>query len=237
MPPTRHTAALYRDDFELVSSVSAFLLEGQIGVVLATPEHRRAIRQAVGMELIEADADETLASIMVGDLPSPDAFERVIGGLIDDAGGPVHAYGELVSRLCERDNVPAAMALEELWNGLLRTRPVTLHCGYRLDVFDLNAQTGPLPHICRLHSRVDPAHDEERFTAAVDRGLTTVLGAQRAGDIYYIVGRARKSRVPAAQEALRWLTTAAPAVAADVLDVARERYSAESWSSNVRDVA
>ena len=217
-------------DDELVASVSSFLSEGlamgEAVVVAATPEHRQAIRAAVGADLIEADAEETLGQILVNGKPSAVAFERVIGGLVDRANGPVRVYGELVSVLCERDEVAAAMLLEELWNDLLRTRPVTLHCGYRLDVFDLAAQTGPLPHICRLHAHVDPAHDEARFTDAVDRALTTVLGQGRTDDVYYIVSRDRKPRVPAAQEALRWLSAASPSLAANVLAVARERYSA-----------
>jgi MEDS: MEthanogen/methylotroph, DcmR Sensory domain len=226
----RHTAELYVHDDELVASVSSFLKEGLAigvpGVVVATPDHRRAIRDAVGSELLEADAEETLAQLLVNGKPGAVAFERVIGALLDRANGPVRVYGEMVSLLCERDEVAAAMVLEELWNDLLRTRPVTLHCGYRLDVFDLTVQTGPLPHICRLHSQVDPAHDEARFTRAVDRAMTAVLGQARTEDVHYIVSRDRKPRVPAAQEALRWLSLASPRLAAHVLAAARERYTA-----------
>jgi hypothetical protein len=224
-----HTAGIYRTDEELAASVASFLRAGldagAQGVVLATPEHRRLIREAVGADLAEADAETTLGLILVDGMPSRTAFEAVIGSLIDQVGGPVHAYGELVSLLCEGGDVAASVALEDLWNDLLQTRPVTLHCGYRLDVFDLAVQTGPLPQICRLHTHVDPAPDEARFAAAVERGLTKVLGHARAEDVYYIVGRGRK-RAPVAQEALRWISSAMPRQAAEVLAVARERYAA-----------
>ena len=229
MPPVGHTAQLCRTDDELVDSAVAFLRtgaeQGLPGVVLATAPHRAAIRQAVGGRLIEADADETLAQIMIDGKPSKTLFEQVAGSLIDTAGGPVYAYGELVSVLCERGEVAAAMELEELWNGLIAERPVTLHCGYHLDVFDLATQTGPLPHICRLHTQVAPAKDEARFSAAVERALTNVLGHERARDVYYFVSRVRKQRAPVAQEALRWLSTTMPRQAPDVLQAARQQYS------------
>jgi hypothetical protein len=230
MAAAGHTAELFRTDDELVASVVAFIREGLEagvpGVVLATAEHRRLIREAVGADLLEADAEETLAAILDGSMPSPGAFHEVIGGLADRVDGPVRAYGELVSLLCERGKVAAAMALEELWNDLLVTRQVTLHCGYHLDVFDLDVQTGLLPHICRLHSHVDPASDARRFAKAVDRGLNSVLGTARARDVYYIVGRSQRQRTPAAQEALRFLSSTMPSQAAEVLAVARERYAA-----------
>lgn len=228
MTSSAHTAEIYRSDEELAASVGAFLRsgleQGATGVVLATPEHRRLIREAVGTSLLEADAEELLASILVDGMPSAPRFEASIATLLEQHGRPLFVYGELVSMLVERGDIQAAIQLEDLWNGLVRRRPVTLLCGYRLDVFDLAVQQGPLPRICGVHDHLTPASDGDRFAAAVDRGLTTVFGAVGAEDVYYVVGGRKKRRAPRAQEALRWVAKAMPQRAEEVLAVARKRY-------------
>ena len=68
-------------------------------------------------------------------------------------------------------------------------RRFSLLCGYRLDVFDPQAQTETLPHICREHSHVLPARNYPRFARAVDNALREVLGPNQAATVYVLVSR------------------------------------------------
>ena len=87
-------------------------------------------------------------------------------------------------------------------------------------------QAGPLPSVCRVHSHVLPAHDDDRFRSAVERALVDVLGPTKARDVLYIVGGTmREKRVPVAQDALRWVTANMPAQAERILTLARSLYT------------
>src|SRR5205823_1174702 len=79
------------------------------------------------------DADETLAAVMDGELPSADRFEDVVGGTVDAVAlrfpdRTIRAFGEMVDILTRRGLQAAAIELEELWNRLLRTRRIALLC-------------------------------------------------------------------------------------------------------------
>jgi hypothetical protein len=79
-----------------------------------------------------------------------------------------------------------AIAVEELWNRLARSRRFTLLCGYELDIFDPAAQAGALTEICRVHTHVLPAHDADGLARAVRLALEEELGRAQAADVYYI---------------------------------------------------
>ena len=166
---------------------------------------------------------------MDGDRPSAEQFERVVGGLMDRVGARfpsrrIRAFGEMVDLLCERGNPKGAAELEELWNRLARRRSFSLLCGYRVDVFDQDAQVSLLPAICRSHSHVLPARDPERLERAVDAALEETLG-QQAGQVYAMVGeQLRRKQVPPAQLALMWVSSQMPRSAERILESAREHY-------------
>jgi hypothetical protein len=248
-----HAVQIYEDGAELVGKVTAYLAEGfeagEPAVVVATRDHVAGFTERLaaagwdaprlGELLVVADAETTLAAIMRGDEPSAAAFEQVVGKLLDRVakrfpGQRIRAFGELVNLLCERDQVGAAVVLEELWERLGRSRgfDFSLLCGYRLDVFDRAAQVGPLPHVCRLHSHVVPAADTARLARAVDRALQDVLGPQHAGKVYVLVGKQiREERVPAAQLVLMWVSANLPALAERILASARAHYAAVPLAS------
>jgi hypothetical protein len=241
---------VYADLDELAESVASYLAAGfeagEPGLVVATPAHLSRFAEhldAAGWDaqrieasdlLVVADADATLATFMGGDSPSSHGFERVVGGLIDDVatrfpGKRIRAFGEMVDLLCERGQSAAAVAVEELWNGLARTRNFSLLCGYRLNVFDRASQVWPLPVVCRLHSHVQPAHDSERLARAVDKALEEVLGANEAGKVYVVIGeQMREDKVPMAQLALMWVSANMPVLADRILASARTHYLASA---------
>ena len=246
--PNVHAAEIYTEPRDLVDSVAAFLGaglgSGAPGLVFATPAHVTLFREALhaagwdvgSLEdsgvLVVVDAEKTLDSIMEGDQPSPEAFRAVLGALLDRAetsapGGMPRIFGEMVDLLAKRGRHAAAIALEVLWNSLAVERRFALLCGYELDVFDREAQTGPLPNVCRLHSHVRPAANYARFARAVDSALDEVLGRDEAGKIYVLLSaEIRAARVPLAQLILMWVSENMPALSTSLLARARMHYSA-----------
>jgi hypothetical protein len=252
--PSEHAVQVYADLGELAESVAAYLAAGfeagEPGVVVATAAHRVRFDEALAelgwdSRRIEergliafADAEAVLPEIMSGDRPSPQRFAEVVEGLLDRVekrcpGRTPRVFGELVDLLCERGQPDVAAALEELWNDLARKRPFSLLCGYRLDVFDLDAQAGPIGDVCRSHSHVLPAPDPARLARAVDLALEEVLGAAEAGKIYLLVGeQIRQARVPVGQLVLMWVSENVPALAGRILATARANYVVNVASSS-----
>jgi hypothetical protein len=133
----------------------------------------------------------------------------------------------MVDLLAQRGRQVAAIALEELWNGLLQTRRMALLCAYELDVFDLDTQTTALPEIVRTHTHQRPVADPARLAAAVHETLTDVLGHDAAARIYLrvVAEEVPRTRLPRAQAVLMWLCGHEPATAERVLQGARIRYA------------
>ena len=196
-----HFVSFYQEDSHLYKSVGRFLQEGlECGdgiVVVATPEHREGIEGALrdaGLEVASArergdltllDAQETLSRFVVGDLArgmvDADAFERVIGGVVDRAASGVvrrrvRAYGEMVALLFKQGNVEATAELEELWNRLALSYDFRLCCAYAISDFDRAAHREPFQRICGLHTHVVPAesYDPRASRREQDRQLASL---------------------------------------------------------------
>jgi hypothetical protein len=247
--PSDHAAQVYREPGDLVRAVAAYLTAGfetgERGLVVATPEHQRLISARLteaGWDegtlaernlLFTADAEATLRMLVRDGSPSAAAFEDVVGALLDRVAAPlfrrrIRVFGEMVDLLCRRGRAADAAALEAMWNDLARTRTFSLLCGYRLDLFDHAAQTGPLQDVCRAHTHVIPAADPARFARAVDRALEDVLGAEGAGRVYVLVGgEIRRERIPTPQLVLSWVSANMPVLAGRVLSAARAHYAAD----------
>jgi KaiC/GvpD/RAD55 family RecA-like ATPase len=246
-PPAGHGVQVYGELDELAVSVGRFLdagfRAGEPALVIATAGHEQAFCDELerrGWKLDELheqglltnhDADETLAALMEGELPSADRFEQVIGSAADEVASrfperTIRAFGEMVDLLFQRGNEPAAIALEELWNGLLEKRRVALLCAYELDVFNHDAQASALPEIIRTHTHTRPVADTARLAAAVHETLTEVVGSNAAARIYLRVAEeVPRTALPRAQAVLMWLSRHQPATAQRVLQGARSRYA------------
>jgi hypothetical protein len=246
--PAGHAVQVYRDVSELADSVTRYLAVGfdlgEPAVVIATPEHWACFGERLAESgwsgarlerhglLFCVDADTTLAAIMDGDRPSAGQFEAVVGGLLDRVGSGfpgrrIRAFGEMVGLLCERGDARGAATLEELWNRLARRRSFSLLCGYRIDVFDRDAQVSVLPAICRAHSHVLPADDPERLERAVDAALNEALGST-ATQVYAQIGDQLRREMPPAQLVLMWVSSQMPRSADEILASARAHYLRES---------
>src|SRR4051812_32676357 len=93
-----HAVQFYGNDVSLVATVGGFLAEGLVighpAIVIATAPHCAAIAHELASRLIDVDAaiasgdllmldaQETLATFMVDDLPHPDRFAYHVGGTI-----------------------------------------------------------------------------------------------------------------------------------------------------------
>ena len=194
-----HAVGFYRDDRDLVSSVAPFLAEaldrGGAAIVIATEVHRRQLEAwlaAHGYSISSlqesgryraVDAHETLASFMrAGSLHAGD-FASVIGGVLAEVGaggGPVHAFGEMVSLLWDGGAVAAAIELESMWNDLAADHQFSLYCAYALASFEGSNDLEAAKQVCDQHSSV-AALDRE-----VGRELEPVvtIGADRCARVF-----------------------------------------------------
>ena len=241
-----HGVQVYAEPSELAESVASYLAAGfdrdEPGVLVATPEHLELFAERLGARgwgrsraekaglLVVADAEQSLAAILDPAGRVAERFGEVVGELLDRAQRkrperPVRVFGEMVDLVCRREGAEAADVLERLWNALARTRRFSLLCGYRLDVFDTQAQLETLPHICREHSHVLPARNYPRFARAVDEALREVLGPNQAATVYVLVSRvATDNQVPLAQLILMWVSANLPKHSNQILASARAHY-------------
>lgn len=126
----------------LEARVGAALEAGETFVVIATEPHRAALRSRLGDQLriaeqtgryLELDAVETLDHIAPAGRPDAALINESMGNLLRGLtfdGRKVQSYGEMVGLLWSRENVQGAMALEDIWNDLLRQIDVRVLCGY-----------------------------------------------------------------------------------------------------------
>lgn len=168
-----HVVHFYDAEQDLVALVGSYLsaavLDGDAVIVIATPDHVTALTAAMsaagvdteakedGGDLVLVDADEVLARFMVGDMPSAEAFDSVVGGLVRRVAAterPVRAFGEMVALLWARGNPAGAAELERLWNGLRDSTPFALFCGYPRSLVAGTEEADAFAEVCALHSHV-----------------------------------------------------------------------------------
>jgi hypothetical protein len=147
-----HGVLLYEHDDELLAVLEDYLVDGwargAVGLVIATPEHRRALHErlhAHGMartpgegRLVELDAVATLEQFMRDGAPDADLFDRTVGSLVRDhaADGGLRGFGEMVDVLWAAGNAVGALELERLWSGLQEQVSFTLLCAYATEHVD-----------------------------------------------------------------------------------------------------
>jgi hypothetical protein len=94
-----HAVQFYGNDAELFKTIGTFLTEGlvagQPAIVIATPDHRAGILQALASnltdvpgalhagDLVMLDAEDTLGILIKGGMPDQRLFQRTIGDLIE----------------------------------------------------------------------------------------------------------------------------------------------------------
>jgi len=143
-----HVVQFYDDHIELTDACFVHLAvevtSGDACVVIATPEHLAACREAFRDARVDLDralaerrvtlldAHDVLRALLVDGCIDPRAFDRAVGDLIRSTAAErkVHAYGEIVALLWAEGNVSGAIEVEELWERLFADVDFSLHCGY-----------------------------------------------------------------------------------------------------------
>lgn len=175
--PFDHSAVVWADDADLVAEVAAMVADGLAtgdGVlVVATPDHERAVRRRLAHldlagaeargQLVTRDALATLRRFDDGTSLDPDGFEREVGGLVaqlEATHGHVRVFGEMVALQWGAGDILAALELETLWGVLYQQHDFALLCGY------------PTPAGGTTDAAFRPVHDHHGhvFTAPAERG-------------------------------------------------------------------
>jgi MEDS: MEthanogen/methylotroph, DcmR Sensory domain len=168
-----HVVQFYGHEEELADRVAGYLLgalqDDGVAVVIATAAHRRAFEGRLtraGVDLAAAaragtyrtlDAGDTVRALTTGGQLDRGAFDRVIGGLIADAGRgkrPVRAYGEMVALLWDAGLVNDAVQLEEMWGSLGLSHSFSLFCSYPARSVTGDGHLEAFAEVCRLHGSV-----------------------------------------------------------------------------------
>jgi len=168
-----HIVQFYESDDRLCERIADFLWigldDGDALVVVATEAHRSLIAQRLQSRsldieqacsagrLLFLDAEQTLKQFMVGGRPNANLFQALVGGTLEERArsgrsGRIRAFGEMVDVLWRSGNRSGAIELEELWNDLKRTRPMSLLCAYALASF--YKEIGDIERVCDLHDMV-----------------------------------------------------------------------------------
>lgn len=169
---SEHHVQLFDSSKSLAETVSAFVAGGlsrdENAMIVATPDHRELLsrrladlgwnvhRLVAANRLVVADAAQTLRTFMRNDIPSPIAFDEVVGTMVERLanGKRVWIYGEMVDVLAARGNLRAAAMLEEMWNVMGQRERFTLLCGYTSAHFGDHRTASSLAAICATHDHV-----------------------------------------------------------------------------------
>ncbi len=195
--PAAHLVHFYSTPEGLAQSLCGFFAEplkrGESVVIVAKPEHRRAVDAALrqaGVDLAaeiragryqSMDATETLASLLEDGQLSPDLFHRQARAIVVEARrrtGAVHVYGELVSTLVARGDIVGALQLEELLAEFLREVPFPLVCGYPREALEGDL-AGVLDGVASVHDAFLTARSTAR--RAPGTVIDLALGPAAAG--------------------------------------------------------
>lgn len=186
--PSNHIVQFYERDDAMCEAVAEFLAGGlDVGepvVIIATDTHRPSLFRHLEVRDVDIprcqadglvtllDARHVLDATLVGDAPDRERFDGVVGAAVRDCvrrhgGARVRAFGEMVDLLWRDGRSEVALAMEHLWDDLLRAHGVSLLCTYRLGNFAKEAHGDAFHRICRAHTHVIPA---ESFTETGDGG-------------------------------------------------------------------
>jgi ribosomal protein L37AE/L43A len=165
--PWWHGVLFYDEDDQLVRALEDYLVaaweKGGVGLVIATPEHRAALRERLAAHglldslgqgrFVELDAASTLEQFMGDDgVPDPERFASTVGSLVRDhaAEGSLQGFGEMVDLLWAAGNGVGALELEELWSQLQDEIPFSLLCAYA----ERHVDDDDRDQIARVHDHV-----------------------------------------------------------------------------------
>jgi hypothetical protein len=228
----------------LIREVGDFLARGlesgETTMAIATPERRAALfallaRRIDAERSIEdgtlqfLDAGQTLDQIVVRGYPDAQRFDEVIGTRLRAAqasGTGIRAYGEMVGVLWKAGRFPAAIRLEQLWNGLRRQVSFSLYCSYPIDVFGSGFDSVAADALLRAHTQFLPAETGGSLECAVTRAAEELLGSRLAAFERHLHAQSasKVGTLPAGESMILWLKTSCADRGDEILERARKYY-------------
>ena len=164
VPPRQHQVLFYDVPHDLVEHLASYVEQGlgagEACVVIATSEHRAALRELVGDDVltaaarrgafVELDAADTLRLFLLDGRPDPVLFDATVGAFVRDQAvrGRVRVYGDLVALLWGAGARGGALTLEVLWNELRASVGFSLLCAYPRAEVDASGRAT----VCGSHS-------------------------------------------------------------------------------------
>lgn len=247
--PAAHLVQLYEsDDAVLARNVGRFFFEGlragDSAVMITSPKNVAAFQRELashGVDVAAAlhdgrltvlEAEETLSRFMLGGYPDAARFDSVIGTLVrhlveTNPRGGLRAYGDMVGVLWKRRHFPAAIRLEQLWGKLLESVPFSLFCGYEIDIFGGDFESGVVDAMLCAHTHFMPAGSNDGLRSSVERAIGDVLGTNVT--TLASIKREHRSAWPAMPEGeamILWVRQNLREHANDIFLRAREYYQA-----------
>jgi hypothetical protein len=182
--PCRHIVYPYTDEDKAINAVHLFansgLGKGESVVLIMSDLRCEAIKgrlaqggidvaaQQAGGRLKCLSADSMLCTFLRGGVLNDRLVTDTLARVIDKAreSSPsrrVRVFGEMVSLLLARNEAAVAEHLEELWNGIIESRSISLLCTYAL----LDSGYATLPEtIAKLHTHsIDSWFPDTRVAA------------------------------------------------------------------------
>jgi len=237
------------DPGQLARNVGKYFADGfrlgRSAVLLATRDHEDAIFAELKADdrspddlqregLLQVfDAEQMLPSIMIDDWPDPERFETNIAAAIRNAGARtagagVCAFGELVGVLWSKGQFPAAIRLEQLWNGFQARERFSLYCAYPVDLFGSDFEAGIINPLLCSHTHVVTSDESSRLETAIDHAMRELLDCSERRLMTRSQGRKLWATLPPVESTILSLRKFAPDRANDV--IARARYYYETAS-------
>ena len=201
--PRDHIAQLYSEEKILTEALGMFvgygLRSGEAVILMMTEPHRSALMQrletdAFDLERLQRDgqltlagAEEMLPRFMVDGMPDPTLFKAAVGGVIAKAKADgrydrVRVFGEMVDLLW-RNNLPAAVRLEQMWDDLIEAYDISLFCAYSVSGSDARhhfPQTLCAPHSHMILSAIVESSEDAIVGRTLDAKIVSWnRGAER----------------------------------------------------------
>lgn len=244
-----HVVEFYRTgDPRIGNGAARFLSEalraGGIALGFATPQlgrglvrqlerlgHDVAALQDAG-RIVLGDSSGTLSRLIKRHAVVPEAFSEIAGGAVRAAlersgGAPVHAFGDMVGMLWQRDERDLAIDLERRWERLQEELPFALYCAYPIDVFGRDFSSHALGDVLAAHTHVSSSPGSAEFGRALDRALDDALGPEAALRLRSANREASTQHgplMPQLERLILWLRAQYPDAADRVMQRARGYY-------------
>lgn len=147
------------------------------------------------------ESSDMLSRFMSRTGVNADRFECTVGAAMRHAkaragAAPLHAFGDMVGVLWQRERREDAVELERLWIRLQEELGFALFCAYPIDIFGHDFDRSMLDGVFETHTHFCANPSSAALGRAFDRAIDEVLG-QRAGELRSLSTAVSRDGLPA----------------------------------------